>query len=167
VLRGLLGDYDGLFLPLFGAHQAGNLACAVAAVEAFARADAAGEPASSDADLNGHDRAGGELARGVPGTRGEAEARGGAEARPELPGPGEVEEPDRGAAGLAGAELQEAGRRGGDTGGAAVDRIGLDRLQAAHLGGHHPGPGRGHRDDLARPPGGRPPQPGRDRRRGA
>jgi dihydrofolate synthase/folylpolyglutamate synthase len=46
VLRGLLGDYDGLFLPLFGAHQAGNLACAVAAVEAFARADAAGEPSS-------------------------------------------------------------------------------------------------------------------------
>jgi dihydrofolate synthase / folylpolyglutamate synthase len=36
-VRGLLGDYPDLFLPLFGAHQAGNLACAIAAVEAFAR----------------------------------------------------------------------------------------------------------------------------------
>jgi folylpolyglutamate synthase/dihydropteroate synthase len=37
-IRGLLGDYDDLFLPLFGAHQAGNAACALAAVEAFAGA---------------------------------------------------------------------------------------------------------------------------------
>jgi dihydrofolate synthase / folylpolyglutamate synthase len=36
-IRGLLGDYQDLYLPLFGAHQAGNLACAIAAVEAFAR----------------------------------------------------------------------------------------------------------------------------------
>jgi dihydrofolate synthase / folylpolyglutamate synthase len=36
-IRGLLGDYEDLYLPLFGAHQAGNLACAIAAVEAFAR----------------------------------------------------------------------------------------------------------------------------------
>jgi len=36
-VRGLLGDYDDLYLPLFGAHQAGNLACAIAAAEAFAR----------------------------------------------------------------------------------------------------------------------------------
>jgi len=36
-VRGLLGDYPDLYLPLFGAHQAGNLACAIAAVEAFAR----------------------------------------------------------------------------------------------------------------------------------
>ena len=35
-IRGLLGDYEDLYLPLFGAHQAGNLACALAAVEAFA-----------------------------------------------------------------------------------------------------------------------------------
>ena len=35
-IHGLLGDYDDLFLPLFGAHQAGNAACALAAVEAFA-----------------------------------------------------------------------------------------------------------------------------------
>jgi dihydrofolate synthase/folylpolyglutamate synthase len=36
VLRGLRGTYDGIFLPVFGAYQAGNAACALAAVEAFA-----------------------------------------------------------------------------------------------------------------------------------
>jgi dihydrofolate synthase/folylpolyglutamate synthase len=36
VLRGLRGTYDDIFLPLFGRHQAGNAACALAAVEAFA-----------------------------------------------------------------------------------------------------------------------------------
>jgi dihydrofolate synthase / folylpolyglutamate synthase len=36
-IRGLIGDYPDLYLPLFGSHQAGNLACAIAAVEAFAR----------------------------------------------------------------------------------------------------------------------------------
>ena len=35
-IRGLRGDYPDLFLPLFGAYQAGNAACALAAVEAFA-----------------------------------------------------------------------------------------------------------------------------------
>jgi dihydrofolate synthase/folylpolyglutamate synthase len=34
-LRGLGGVYEELFLPLFGAHQAQNAACALAAVEAF------------------------------------------------------------------------------------------------------------------------------------
>ncbi len=34
-LRGLAGSYSGLLLPLFGAHQASNAACAVAAAEAF------------------------------------------------------------------------------------------------------------------------------------
>jgi dihydrofolate synthase/folylpolyglutamate synthase len=34
-LRGLAGEYPDLFLPLHGAHQASNLATAVAAVEAF------------------------------------------------------------------------------------------------------------------------------------
>lgn len=34
-VRGLAGDYPDLFLPLHGAHQAENLATAVAAVEAF------------------------------------------------------------------------------------------------------------------------------------
>ncbi|NHC45115.1 bifunctional folylpolyglutamate synthase/dihydrofolate synthase [Motilibacter aurantiacus] len=34
-LRGLGGDYEDLFLPLFGAHQAQNAAVALAAVEAF------------------------------------------------------------------------------------------------------------------------------------
>ncbi|HEY2551964.1 MAG TPA: folylpolyglutamate synthase/dihydrofolate synthase family protein [Streptosporangiaceae bacterium] len=37
-IRGLLGDYDGLFLPLFGDYQAGNAACALAAAEAFSGA---------------------------------------------------------------------------------------------------------------------------------
>jgi dihydrofolate synthase/folylpolyglutamate synthase len=37
-LRGLRGDYHEIFLPLFGAHQAGNAATALAAVEAFAGA---------------------------------------------------------------------------------------------------------------------------------
>jgi folylpolyglutamate synthase/dihydrofolate synthase len=57
-IRGLLGSYDGLFLPLFGAHQAGNAACALAAVEAFAGAaatagpgDAGDEPAALDDEL--------------------------------------------------------------------------------------------------------------------
>jgi folylpolyglutamate synthase/dihydropteroate synthase len=35
-LRGLRGTYDDVYLPLFGAYQAGNAACALAAVEAFA-----------------------------------------------------------------------------------------------------------------------------------
>ena len=34
-LRGLGGDYDEVFLPLHGAHQAHNAACALAAAEAF------------------------------------------------------------------------------------------------------------------------------------
>jgi dihydrofolate synthase/folylpolyglutamate synthase len=57
-LRGLLGSYEEVFLPLFGAHQAGNASCALAAVEAFAGAassdpaapsGAGGEPALDDA----------------------------------------------------------------------------------------------------------------------
>ena len=36
VLKGLRGTYVDVYLPLFGAHQAGNAACALAAVEAFA-----------------------------------------------------------------------------------------------------------------------------------
>ncbi|HEV3383126.1 MAG TPA: folylpolyglutamate synthase/dihydrofolate synthase family protein [Trebonia sp.] len=35
-LRGLRGVYEDIYLPLFGGHQAGNAACALAAVEAFA-----------------------------------------------------------------------------------------------------------------------------------
>ena len=63
-VRGLLGSYEELFLPLFGAYQASNAACALAAVEAFAGAPAAGgaghdgggagadgEPAALDDDL--------------------------------------------------------------------------------------------------------------------
>jgi dihydrofolate synthase / folylpolyglutamate synthase len=48
-VRGLLGDYEDLYLPLFGAHQAGNLACAIAAVEAFARTPEAGDGLESPA----------------------------------------------------------------------------------------------------------------------
>ncbi len=50
-VRGLLGDYEDLYLPLFGAYQAGNLACALAAVEAFARTPGTGpdeQPAALD-----------------------------------------------------------------------------------------------------------------------
>jgi len=43
-IRGLLGEYRDLYLPLFGAHQAGNAACALAAVEAFSGALARPEP---------------------------------------------------------------------------------------------------------------------------
>ncbi|GAB3492547.1 folylpolyglutamate synthase/dihydrofolate synthase family protein [Nocardiopsis coralliicola] len=35
-VQGLRGTYEGLFLPLYGAHQAGNAAVAIAAAEAFA-----------------------------------------------------------------------------------------------------------------------------------
>src|SRR6266568_5078165 len=52
-LRGLRGSYEDVFLPLFGSYQAGNAACALAAVEAFA--GVSGEniygPAGLDADL--------------------------------------------------------------------------------------------------------------------
>jgi dihydrofolate synthase/folylpolyglutamate synthase len=34
-LQGLAGSYQDMFLPLYGAHQARNAACALAAVEAF------------------------------------------------------------------------------------------------------------------------------------
>ncbi|HEY7486429.1 MAG TPA: folylpolyglutamate synthase/dihydrofolate synthase family protein [Streptosporangiaceae bacterium] len=44
-LQGLHAVYDEVFLPMFGDHQAGNAACALAAVEAFATGAAtAGEP---------------------------------------------------------------------------------------------------------------------------
>jgi folylpolyglutamate synthase/dihydrofolate synthase len=41
-LRGLNGTYSDVFLPLFGLHQAGNAACALAAVEGFAGVGDAG-----------------------------------------------------------------------------------------------------------------------------
>jgi dihydrofolate synthase/folylpolyglutamate synthase len=46
-LRGLHGTYPEVFLPLFGQHQAGNAACALAAVEAFAGV-AGGGPGSPE-----------------------------------------------------------------------------------------------------------------------
>jgi len=48
-LQGLSGVYDEIFLPLHGAHQAQNAACALAAVEAFFGVGA--ETAPIDADL--------------------------------------------------------------------------------------------------------------------
>jgi len=51
-IRGLLGEYHDLFLPLFGSYQAGNAACALAAVEAFAgAAGSADGPAALDTGL--------------------------------------------------------------------------------------------------------------------
>jgi dihydrofolate synthase/folylpolyglutamate synthase len=47
-LQGLGGEYDELFLPLFGAHQAQNAATALAAVEAFLGAGAATGPIEQD-----------------------------------------------------------------------------------------------------------------------
>jgi len=49
-LAGLAGDYDDIFLPLHGAHQATNAACALAAVEAFFGADA-GERGAIDVEV--------------------------------------------------------------------------------------------------------------------
>jgi folylpolyglutamate synthase/dihydrofolate synthase len=56
-LRGLLGTYDQVYLPLFGGYQAGNAACALAAVEAFAGV----------AETIGPDQEGGEAAAGSGG----------------------------------------------------------------------------------------------------
>ncbi len=62
-IKGLLGEYDDLFLPLFGAHQAANAACALAAAEAFSggagspEGDAGEHPngASGDIRMQGSD----------------------------------------------------------------------------------------------------------------
>jgi len=53
VLRGLRGVYDDLFLPLFGAHQASNAVCALAAAEAFAGVPGAGPQAPGGVDAIG------------------------------------------------------------------------------------------------------------------
>ncbi len=47
-IRGLLGEYRDLFLPLFGGYQAGNAACALAAAEAFAGAAPGGPEPLAD-----------------------------------------------------------------------------------------------------------------------
>ena len=51
ILRGLRGTYEDIYLPLFGPYQAGNAACALAAVEAFAGVSEEGGTAGLDADL--------------------------------------------------------------------------------------------------------------------
>src|SRR5258707_771968 len=48
-IRGLLGEYHDLFLPLFGAYQAANAACALAAVEAFSGGAGSPDEGSDDA----------------------------------------------------------------------------------------------------------------------
>jgi folylpolyglutamate synthase/dihydropteroate synthase len=107
-IRGLLGDYDDLFLPLFGAYQAGNLACAIAAVEAFARADATDAPSGhgdtpgARADLARQTRAALAL---VP-----RDAPGGA---PERAGP-QVNGVDHGGAELETEQLRDLGRAGAE-----------------------------------------------------
>ena len=50
-LHGLGGDYDEVFLPLFGAHQARNAALALAAVEAFFAVRGPRRAAVLDADV--------------------------------------------------------------------------------------------------------------------
>ena len=69
-INGLLGSYDDLLLPLFGAHQAGNAACALAAVEAFAKPTATGSvtdgsdtPPSANGDSHGPEALDEELVR--------------------------------------------------------------------------------------------------------
>ncbi|HEX9065060.1 MAG TPA: Mur ligase family protein [Streptosporangiaceae bacterium] len=68
-VRGLLGEYDDLFLPLFGAHQAANAACALAAAEAFS--SGAGSPANPGPDTPNGDSSGsarGSGSSGLPGS---------------------------------------------------------------------------------------------------
>jgi dihydrofolate synthase/folylpolyglutamate synthase len=50
-LQGLRGVYDDIFLPLFGDYQAGNAACALAAVEAFASGRPTGDSPEELAQL--------------------------------------------------------------------------------------------------------------------
>src|SRR3954452_2235802 len=51
-LQGLGGEYEEVYLPLFGAHQAENAAVALAAVEAFLGAGAATGPIAQDVVRN-------------------------------------------------------------------------------------------------------------------
>jgi dihydrofolate synthase / folylpolyglutamate synthase len=64
-VRGLLGEYHDLFLPLFGSYQAGNAACALAAVEAFS--GAAGTPSPSENGTADRDWAGIDAELGLSG----------------------------------------------------------------------------------------------------
>jgi len=52
-IKGLLGEYHDLFLPLFGAHQAANAACALAAVEAFSGGAGSPDGVSEAAEADG------------------------------------------------------------------------------------------------------------------
>jgi folylpolyglutamate synthase/dihydropteroate synthase len=70
-IKGLLGEYHDLFLPLFGAHQAANAAGALAAVEAFS-----GGAGSPDGFSDGLDDGGGAGAAGPSGLPGDARITG-------------------------------------------------------------------------------------------
>jgi folylpolyglutamate synthase/dihydropteroate synthase len=126
-VRGLLGDYEDLFLPLYGAHQASNLACAIAAVEAFARAEPVSVTSSSNEDLNGHAADTAELAlrvldphRGLDDSDDE-----------DLPAADREADRPRPARPV----LLQGGQLDAEADGAALDRVGLDRLRAARLTG--------------------------------
>lgn len=87
-LRGLSGVYENLFLPLFGAHQAANAACALAAVEAFAGIGAAG---SVGAGVGPVDLGSGSLGSNGHGTGGALDAELVGEAFREMTSPGRLE----------------------------------------------------------------------------
>ena len=136
-LRGLAGEYDDVFLPLLGAHQAHNAACALAAVEAFL-GGAHAERGPLDVDLV---RAGvrrRDLA-GAPGDRPQLADRG-ARRRAQ---PGRRPRDRRGGGGVL--RVQPAGRR--------VRRDGRQG-RPRHARGARAGARRG-RGHASRPPAGR------------
>ena len=104
-LQGLAGVYDDIFLPLYGAHQAQNAACALAAVEAFFGAGAASGPIDVEHRPRGVRR--GALAR--PARDGAHRAD---RARRRRPQPGRHDGDRRRAE--RGVRLPPAGRRGRD-----------------------------------------------------
>ena len=72
-LRGLRGEYDDIVLPLFGAYQASNAACALAAVEAFASGaplpgQGTGLEETADSGPDGPDEEGSSAAGRLAGT---------------------------------------------------------------------------------------------------
>jgi dihydrofolate synthase / folylpolyglutamate synthase len=102
-IHGLRGDYDDLLLPLFGEYQAGNAACALAAVEAFA---GAADMGPAPADQAGGAAGIGPAPAGWPGSADASEVR--PEARLRLVGSGDAapvgRRPGTGA-GVAGGQL--------------------------------------------------------------
>ena len=82
-VQGLRGHYQDLFLPLFGAYQAGNAACALAAVEAFAGQPAGpGDAQPLDEDLVREAFAADDLARAAGGRAAQPHGHRGLRAQP-------------------------------------------------------------------------------------